>query len=82
MAAFAPRSTAALTLDRERHGQVQQLLAGRYTGARVEKVEQLNEDVLEVCFTVPRGYPSPMRDAKLAWICKSGTVQVIDGWPA
>ena len=79
-AAFAPKSTAALVMERERHGQIQQLLAARYTGARVVTITELSESVIEACFTVPYGYPSPRRAAKRAWICKSGSVQIIDNW--
>lgn len=81
MSAFSPKSTAALILEREQHGQVQQLLAGRFTGARVVQTTQLSDDVLEALFTVPYGYPSPRRCAKTAWICRaSSSVQIMDGW--
>jgi hypothetical protein len=81
MAAFAPRSTAALTLDRETFGLAERLLAARFPDAIIDRAQRLNEDVIEVLFHVP--LPDTGRgEAKCAWICRAGlTVQVMDGWP-
>lgn len=82
MTAFAPRSSAALRIDQDLYANVQRLLAGRYTGARLQQATQLDENTVEALFTVPYGAPSIKRVAKLAWINRrTSSIQVVDGWP-
>jgi hypothetical protein len=79
MAAFAPRSNAALRIDADLHLNMTRLLVERgFPGARVVKAERLNDDVCECLFTVPR---DGRRVAQMAWVCRSGSVQIMEGWP-
>lgn len=81
MSAFAPRSTAALTLDRETFGLAEKLLAAQFPTAEIFRVQRLSTDVVEVLFVVPMGEGRRPAE-KVAWICRAGlVVQVMDGWP-
>ncbi len=72
--AMKPMSNAALRLAEEDRARVQQLLDHRFTDARlVRDPAWLNEDVLE-CLFVTDGQP------RVAWICRSGAVQIFDSW--
>lgn len=74
-------SSAAQRLAESNRERVQGILDGRYKDAQIVRDPQwLNEDVLEALFTVPYSAPSTRRAEKVAWICRSGTVQIFDGW--
>lgn len=84
-----PRSAAAQTIDREREELVLQLLRLKgYRDPRIVPgtVRALNQDVLEVAFTVPCDPPAAdgRRAAKTAEICRAArrVIYVADGMPA
>lgn len=73
--AVKPMSDAARRLLAER---VQLLLDHRFEDARlVRDPEWLNADVVEALFTIPG---VPRRRELVAWVCRSGSVQVFEGW--
>lgn len=73
-----PPVKAMPPVDAEAGANVMRILAGRYPGVRLVQATWLNAQVLEALFTVPDD--GGRRMAMCAWICKSGTVQVWEGW--
>lgn len=75
-----PKGTEAAKLDRDLFRHASNLVLLKVKSAEVVKVTQLNPDVVECLFTVP-ARDEGKRDPMMAWICKSGTVQIMVGWP-
>lgn len=75
-----PKGTEATKLDRDLFRHASNLVLLKVKSAEVVKVTQLNPDVVEALFTVP-ARDEGKRDPMMAWICKSGTVQIMVGWP-
>lgn len=66
--------------DTALRGNVLTLLKRKgFKGAEIVRCDPLNDDVVEVLFSVPDG---DRRIAKTAWVCRSGSVQVLDGFQA
>jgi hypothetical protein len=82
MTGFAPRSMAAINEHRTRSENVHKLLTGKgYRDVQLLSVVLQTEDVCEATFTVPVDPPGNGRRAYTAWVCRSGSVQVLDGMP-
>ena len=75
-----PLGTEAAKLDRELFRHASNLVLLKVRSAEVVSVKQLSEDVCEALFTVP-ARDEGKREPMMAWICKSGTVQIMVGWP-
>lgn len=75
-----PKGTEAQKLERDLFRHAKNLVLLKVKSAEVVKVTQLNPDVVEALFTVP-ARDEGKRDPMMAWICKSGTVQIMVGWP-
>lgn len=76
--AVKPMSDAARKLRAEDRARVQLLLDHRFEDARlVRDPEWLNADVVEALFTIPG---VPRRRELVAWVCRSGSVQIFQGW--
>lgn len=75
-----PKGTEAQKLERDLFRHASNLVLLKVKSAEVVKVTQLNPDVVEALFTVP-ARDEGKRDPMMAWICKSGTVQIMVGWP-
>lgn len=83
MSAFSPKSTAALTAERTRESNVLKLLRQRgYRDVVLVSVELRNDDVVEALFTTPVVTADGVqkREARRAWVCRSGAVQILDNW--
>lgn len=83
MTAFAPKSMAAITEARVRDENVLKLLREKgYRDVVLISVELRNDDVIEALFTVPQVTAAGVqkREARRAWVCRSGTVQILDNW--
>lgn len=83
MAAFAPRSMAAITEARTREENVLKVLRGRgYRDVELVRVELLGEDMIEACFTTPVVTKDGVqrREARRAFIARAGDVTIIDNW--
>lgn len=80
--AFAPRSMSSITEQRVREANVVKLLNSKgYPDPQIVAgtCRVLNEDLVEAAFTVP---VESGRRVYTAWVCRSGTVQVMEGLPA
>lgn len=77
-----PLGTEAAKLDRDlfRHASNLVLLKVKSAEVVMVSVKQLTPDLTEALFTVPAP-DEGKRHHMMAWICRSGTVQIIDGWP-
>ena len=74
---------AAITEARVREANVLKVLRGRgYRDVELIRVELKNEDVVEALFTTPIVTADGLqcREARRAWICRSGSVQIINNW--
>ena len=75
-----PKGTEAAKLDRDLFRHASNLVLLKVKSAEVVKVTKLSSDVIEVLFHVP-ARDEGKREPMMAWICKSGTVQIMVGWP-
>ena len=75
-----PKGTEAAKLERDLFRHASNLVVLKVKSAEVVKLTQLNPDLCEVLFTVP-ARDEGKREPMMAWICKSGTVQIMVGWP-
>ena len=75
-----PLGTEAAKLERDLWQHATNLVKLRVKTAEIVKVARLNPDLVEVLFHVP-GKDDGKRAPMLAWVCRSGKVQIMDGWP-
>ena len=83
MSAFAPKSMAAITEHRTREENVLKLLRTKgYRDVVLISVTLQNDDVIEALFTTPvvTAEGVQRREARRAWVCRSGSVQILDNW--
>ena len=72
-----------LTSDRSNTENVLKLLRDRgYRDVVLINAEVRNDDVVEALFTTPVVTAAGVtrREARRAWICRSGAVQILDNW--
>ena len=75
-----PLGAGAAKLDRDLFRHASNLVLLKVKSAEVVAVKQLSPDVTEALFTIP-GRDEGKREPMMAWICRSGTVQIMVGWP-
>ena len=72
-----------LTSERSNAENVLRLLRGKgYRDVVLISAEVRNDDVVEALFTTPivTATGTLRREARRAWICRSGAVQILDNW--
>lgn len=75
-----PKGTEAAKLERDLFRHASNLVLLKVKSAEVVRVKQLTPDTIECLFTVP-ARDEGKREPMMAWICRSGTVQIMVGWP-